>query len=130
MLRISVNNTLHMVLMVPGSYYCILNKVLCVSETSFHACLSIFTGSQGAQCLSQNALGRRYQIKWLGVLYKGSASCLQLNTSSFFLFQIHEFKDTSHSAADKHTLPTRTHPQASTNSIFCFLLHIHTQFHT
>lgn len=42
--------------------------------------------------------------KCLGILYKGSGSCLQPNASSFFLFQIHEFKDTAQNKSfHKHT---------------------------
>lgn len=101
----------------------------------FHIWLSIFRITGSPEFLQEFIEQTVAQTKCLGILYKGSASYLQLNTSSFILFQIHEFKDTKHSAVDKHKLShTHTHKQAQIQ-YFAFshtftytVSHTHTQY--
>ena len=67
------------------------------------------------------------QTKCLDILKKESVSHFRLNTSSFSLFQINQFKDATHDALDKHKL---SHTPTSKHKPNIFLSPPHTHKHT
>lgn len=85
---------------VPLTVSCVTLHNSKIQEPSFHTCLSMFrvTGSPVSipECTGQTA---SHSNKMAYHFIQGKRL---LNTSSFVLFQIHEFKDTTHGAVDKH----------------------------